>query len=87
MTETEAAAMQALMEAVVTEGTASRLKDLSYTGCRENRICGIRYREGGKPCLVHRVCTGRESTGLRDDYYRGSRSRRRLCRSDCKADF
>ena len=31
MTETEAAAMQALMEAVVTEGTASRLKDLSYT--------------------------------------------------------
>lgn len=31
MSETEAAAMQALMEAVVTEGTASRLKDLSYT--------------------------------------------------------
>ena len=31
MTETEAADMQALMEAVVTEGTASRLKDLSYT--------------------------------------------------------
>ena len=31
MTETEAAAMQTLMEAVVTEGTTSRSKGLSYT--------------------------------------------------------
>ena len=93
MTETEAAAMQALMEAVVTEGTASRLKDLSYTaagktGSAEFNSKGnshawfVGFAPADKPKIAVSIVVEAAGTGNRYAV-----SRRRLCRSDCKADF